>query len=228
MHETTLPQVCEYSCWNGKKVPVRHFNIAAISVRIVYNSAGDHDPNGLIYVLKENEDAIRKAVAKNPFSPSELVQPLVIRANLGDLLIVDFENKLNRPASIHIQDVEYNVLDSDGAAVGFNPDSTTENKKRYYWYADKEGIFMFHDMADPRSSEEATNVHGLFGALIVEAVGATWTDPVTGGELKSGCYADIHHPAMPDFREYVTIFHDEPEIKDRNGKHTNKPGNRSA
>jgi len=217
MCENISPQEREWICWNGKKVPVKHFNIAAISIRIVYNKAGDYDPNGLMYVLKENEDAIRKAVAENPFTPVDLVQPLVIRANLGDFIIVDFENKLDRPASIHIQDVEYNVLDSDGTAVGFNPDTTTKNKKRYYWYADKEGIFLFHDMADPRSSEDATNVHGLFGALIVEPVGATWTDPITGEELKSGCYADIHHPAMPDFREYVTIFHDEPEIKDRNG-----------
>ena len=203
--------------WNGKKSPVRHFNIAAISTRIVYNAAGDHDLNGLMYVLKENENDLKKAVAKNPFKPVDLVQPLVIRANLGDFITIDFENKLDRRASIHIQDVEYDVLDSDGAAIGFNPDTTTKDKKRYSWFADKEGIFLFHDMADSRSTEEATNVHGLFGALIVEPVGATWTDPIKGDELKSGCYADIHHPAMPDFREYVTLFHDEPEVKDRNG-----------
>ena len=113
-----------------------------------------------MYVLKENEEDIKQAVAGNPFMPVDLVQPLVIRANLGDFIIVDFENKLDRQASIHIQDVEYNVLDFDGTAVGFNPDTTTKNKKRYCWYADKEGIFLFHDMADPRSSEDATNVHG--------------------------------------------------------------------
>lgn len=195
----------------------RHFKIVAIPLRIVYNNAGDHDPNGLLYVLKENEDRIKKSVDENPFTTVDLVQPLVIRANLGDFITIDFENKLGRRASIHVQDVIYDVLSSDGAAVGFNPDTTTDNKISYRWVADKEGIFMFHDMADPRSGEDATNVHGLFGALIVESVGAAWTDPVTGDELKSGCYADIHHPTMPDFREYVTIFHDEPEIKDKHG-----------
>ena len=217
MFDAFLSQAKKYVCRNGKMITVRHFNIVAISVRIVYNNAGEHDPDGLMYVLKENEEDLKKAVADNPYMPVDLVQPLVIRANLGDVIIVDFENKLNRRASIHIQDVQYDVLDSDGAAVGFNPDTTTGNCKRYCWFADKEGIFIFHDMADPRSNEEATNVHGLFGALIVEPVGATWTDPTNGNEIKSGCYADIHHPAMPDFREYVTVFHDEPEIKDKNG-----------
>ncbi|MFZ5988381.1 MAG: multicopper oxidase domain-containing protein [Bacillota bacterium] len=210
-------------CWKGKKVPLRHFNIEAISIRIVYNKSGDHDPNGLMYVLKENKNAVKQAVVTNPFNPVDLVQPLVIRANLGDFIIVDFENTLDRRASIHIQDIEYDVLTSDGASIGFNPDTTAQEKIRYCWFADKEGIFMFHDMADPGSGEKSTNVHGLFGALIVEPVGATWTDPVTGDELKSGCYADIHHPANHDFREYVTIFHDEPEIKDKNGDNPINP-----
>ncbi|WP_055669786.1 multicopper oxidase domain-containing protein [Desnuesiella massiliensis] len=213
--------------YKGRYLKVRRFNILAISTKIVYNKAisnetggkihGDHDPNGLMYVLKENEDILRKEVEENPFTPVDIIQPLVIRANLGDLLIIDFENKLDRPASIHIQGIQYNVLNSDGASIGLNPNTTTREKIRYKWVADKEGVFFFHDMSDPRSSEESTNGHGLFGALIVEPVGATWTDPVTGKEIKSGLYADIHHPSLPDFREYVTIFHDEPEIKDVNG-----------
>lgn len=203
--------------FKGKSLPVKYFNILAISTKIVYNKAGDHDPNGLMYVLKENEDFLRKEVEKNPFTPVDIVQPLVIRVNLGDAIIVDFENKLDRPASIHIQGIYHDVWDSDGACIGINPNTTSKEKIRYKWIADKEGIFLFHDMADPTSSEEATNVHGLFGALIVEPVGATWTNPIDGKYLSSGLYADIHHPALPDFREYVTIFHDEPEIKDING-----------
>ena len=200
-----------------KTIAVKYYHIVAITIPIVYNTAGDHDPNGLMYVLKENEEAVKKAVAENPLTPVNIVQPLVIRANLGDLIIVKFENKLRRRASIHIQDVAYDVLRSDGASIGYNPDTTTNKVINYKWYADKEGVFLFHDMADSRSTEDATNVHGLFGALIVEPVGAAWTDPVTGLELRSGCYSDIHHPAIPDYREYVTIFHDEPEILDKNG-----------
>lgn len=201
----------------GKKPKIRNFDIVAIKTRIVMNRFGDHDPNGMMYVLKENEKELKKAVEENPLTPVDLVQPLVIRANVGDLIVVNFENELDRHASIHIQGVKYDVFDSDGAAVGYNPDSTTTRNKTYKWFADREGTFLFHDMADSRSTEDSTNVHGLFGALIVEAVGATWTDPITGKELNSGLYADIHHPAEPDFREYVVFFQDEPEVKDKNG-----------
>ena len=38
----------------------RNFNIEAISLPIVYNKYGDHDPNGLLYVLKEDSERIQK------------------------------------------------------------------------------------------------------------------------------------------------------------------------
>ncbi|MBQ8999367.1 MAG: hypothetical protein IJ086_11860 [Clostridium sp.] len=55
-------------------------------------------------------------------------------------------------------------------------------------------FFYFSDMGDTRFSEEGTNSHGLFGALIVQAKGSTWTDPVDGSKLRSGMFADIHNP----------------------------------
>ena len=75
-------------------------------------------------------------------------------------------------------------MTSDGTSTGFNQDSTTDNEIEYTWYANTEGVFLFHDMADPRSSEEATNIHGLFGAVIVEPPGARWFHPETGEELE--------------------------------------------
>ena len=83
-------------------------------------------------------------------------------------------------------------------------------------------------MGDTRFSEDATNIHGLFGALIVQAKGSTWTDPVDGSELRSGIFADIHNPFKPSFREYAVYFHDELEVVNRFGNqiidpHTNQP-----
>ncbi len=65
---------------------VRVYNIEAISLPIVYNKFGDHDPNGLMYVLKENSKRIQQK-ARELFElptpqPYEEVQPLVIRANV--------------------------------------------------------------------------------------------------------------------------------------------------
>ena len=43
---------------------VRSFDIAAISLPIVYNKYGDHDPNGLLYVLKEDAERIEQEAWK--------------------------------------------------------------------------------------------------------------------------------------------------------------------
>lgn len=142
----------------------------------------------------------------------------MLRVNLGDTVKIHFRNNVGRRLSIHVQGMRYDVDTSDGAGVGFNQDSTTDHKMTYTWYADTEGVFLFHDMADARSSEAATNIHGLFGAVIVEPPEAVWLDPETGKELKSGLMADIYQPGKPAFREYTVFFHDELEILDKDGK----------
>lgn len=216
---------------------VRIYDIEAISLPIVYNKFGDHDPNGLLYVLKQDSERIQRK-ARELFAlptpqPYKEVQPLVIRANVGDTVQINFENKLDRRASIHVQGLSYNILNADGANVGFNPDTTTDRFIRYIWQADKEGVYLFSDMADTRSNEEGTNVHGLFGAIIVEAAGSTWSDPVTGKPLSSGLFADIYNPARPAFREYAVFFHDELEILTKDGQspidpHTGLPNGTTA
>ncbi|CAM4462082.1 multicopper oxidase domain-containing protein [Paenibacillus tarimensis] len=198
---------------------LRRYHIVAIPIRIVVNSFGDHDPNGLMYVLKENEHKVKTLVAKNPFTPVDLVQPLVVRANEGDEIEILFENQLPFASSIHIQNADYNVLTSDGAFVGFNPDTTAEpgDVIRYQWKVNHEGICYFCDMGNTLSSEAGSHVHGLWGALIVEPRGSWWTDPVTGKPFASGLYADVHNPFLPSFREYAWFFHDEMEVDDLTG-----------
>lgn len=119
---------------------VRKFDIVAINANIVYNKYGDHDPNGKMYVLKQYKRKIKKDIKENPFKPSNLVQPLVIRVNVGDLVEIKFKNKTNGPASIHIQGDGYDVNTSDGANVGFNEDTIVKNgrTKKYKWYANKQ------------------------------------------------------------------------------------------
>lgn len=216
---------------------VRTFHIEAIQIPIVYNRYGDYDPDGLLYVLEEDAERIRKEALRRfemdiP-QPYKEVQPLVIRVNLGDTVKVRFRNHLDRRLSIHVQGLSYDVNTSDGASVGYNDDSTTYGEIWYTWYADTEGVFLFNDMADPRSTEDATNIHGLFGAVIVEAPEAKWFDPETGRELTSGLMADIYQPGKPAFREYSVFFHDELEILNKEGQqpidpHTGLPSSTTA
>ena len=68
------------------------YDIEAISLPIVYNKFGDHDPNGMLYVLKQDSERIQREARKRfelPVpQPYEEVQPLVIRANVGDTVQV--------------------------------------------------------------------------------------------------------------------------------------------
>lgn len=188
---------------------IRVFDIEAISIPIVYNKYGDYDPNGMMYVLKKDSKRIQREAKErfsmNPPQPYKEVQPLVIRANEGDEIQVNFYNKLDRRTSIHVQGLKYNVLTSDGADVGYNPDTTARDFITYKWYAEKEGVYLFSDMGDTRSGEDGTNVHGLFGAIIVEKPQSRWFDPVSGEEIESGLFADIYNLTEPSFREYAVF-----------------------
>ncbi|MEK3883154.1 multicopper oxidase domain-containing protein [Paenibacillus sp. PL2-23] len=199
---------------------LRRFHIVAIPIRIVFNRFGDHDPNGMMYVLKENEEQVQLQVARNPCMPVKLVEPLVIRANAGDCIEVLFENKLTFSTSMHIAKAEYSVVQSDGASVGLNPNTTVPPGGTiiYRWQVFEEGAYFFSDLGNPLSSELGSNVHGLYGALFVEPRGSWWTDPVTGLPLKSGLYADVHNPLLPSYREFGFFFQDEPEVDAMNGE----------
>ncbi|MGH3977464.1 MAG: multicopper oxidase domain-containing protein, partial [Pseudonocardiaceae bacterium] len=202
----------------------RTYDVVALQVPIAYDTYGDHDRNGMIYTLAEHEDELR-AVRDgwpDPFpnpveeperlpEPHPLVRPLVLRARAGERVVVRFRNELRQWAGIHPQGVGYDVQQADGGAVGRNPDSAVGpgGRRRYVWQCDTEGVFFFGDLADLRGSEDGSQAHGLFGALIVEPADATWTDPVTGEPLHDGLYADVHVPGEPSFREYAVFMQDE-------------------
>lgn len=196
---------------------IRHFDVSAIQLPIVYNKYGDVDPDGLMYVLYEKEHEIQEVVKKCPGTFVNLVQPLVIRAHQYDIIEIAFTNKLCFSTGINIKGLTCRIQKSDGTFAGENESSLAAPSKTvvYRWDATTQGGFLLSDLGNPLSSELGSNIHGLFGAVIVEPPGSYWTDPETGCELKSGVFADIHHPFLPDFREFVTIFHDEAPVKNR-------------
>lgn len=53
--------LCSYPCPNK----TRYYEIEAIQIPIVYNRYGDHDPNGLLYVLKKDAARIRDGAMRN-------------------------------------------------------------------------------------------------------------------------------------------------------------------
>lgn len=216
-------ELCHYDRTKKERV----FRVEAIEIPIVYNRFGDHDPDGLLYVLSQDAEMVRREAKEaflfDPPQSAKCVQPLVLRANLGDRILVHFSHNLSRRLSMHVQGLSYDVRTSDGASVGNNPDTTTDREITYCWYADQEGVFLFSDMGDTRSGEEGTNVHGLFGAIIVEPPEAVWLDPEDGEPLESGLFADIYTPGQKAFREYAVFFHDELEVKNKAGEQPTDP-----
>jgi manganese oxidase len=83
----TAGNVCPTDGSGGITAPIKRFTVVAINKDIVYNNAGEHDPNGLMYVLEEDLTAVR-----NGTKPAE---PLVLRVNVGDCVEVTLKNRLD-------------------------------------------------------------------------------------------------------------------------------------
>ena len=93
----------------------------------------------MVYALA-NADA-RVGVAQLKADP-QLSQPVVIRAAVGDCIKIQLRNDLSGyRVGIHPDGlVQFDPLDSDGARVGNNPDTTlaTGEQRTFTWYADHE------------------------------------------------------------------------------------------
>ncbi|TCK20492.1 multicopper oxidase domain-containing protein [Pseudonocardia endophytica] len=195
----------------------------------------------------------------NPLRPLPLVRPLVLRARLGEHVEVRLRNETGRPrVGLHRQGAGLmrGIRKDDGARVGRNPDSTAtrENPYTYQWAADTEGVWPINDLADVRGTEDGTNVHGLFGAFVVEPAATWWRDPETGRDvtdspLGTASDVDVIPRTLPselgdfvDFasdgdlvrphREFTIFIHDEPEVHSAlhigGGEHTVMPLNYRA
>ena len=141
----------------------------------------------------------------------------MIRANKGDEIQVNFYNKIDRRTSIHVQGIEYNVLTSDGAEVGYNPDTTTRDFISYKWYAEREGVYLFSDMGDMRSGEDGTNVHGLFGAIIIEPPASKYYHNIFNIKKNYEEQSVITAPGVESFREFVLFAHNGIRLLDKKG-----------
>ena len=213
------------------------YNVAAIHKDIVYTRFGDHDPNGMMYVLQEDKERVQNCKgfncghdplfygSRDKDADALAPQPLVIRANVGDTITINFTNELNDMASsIHIHKANYYADSSAGSVTGYNVDSTAQSGETitYEWEIPDnpsvEGIYYFYSHVDPRWQVP----HGLHGALIVEPKGSVYLDTESGEPLNAGWGAIIDNPdpEIRAFREYVVMFEDRLDIVDANG---NKP-----
>ena len=193
------------------------FDVSAINVDITLNRFGDHDPQGRMYVLTENIPAVRaQEVAPLPDRVStgehgDAIQPLILRANLGDCLNIVFRNQLQgERASIHFHRGKFDP-NNGGTDVGDNTDSTVApgQSTTYTVYLENkpgmEGAFYFYS-----HGTRDQVMHGLFGAVIGEPPGSIYLDPNTGTPLKSGWEAFITNvdATVRAYRDWALVYHE--------------------
>ncbi len=180
-----------------------HADVVAIDQAYVYNRFGSFNPAGMIYALKR--DVVPVDPGK-PIGPGNAMlredkrpRPLVLRANVGDTLVIEFTNWLTparvdadqpitRQASVHVKGLEVVTLGSLGGNVGNNPSALAQpgETRTYQIIAEREGTYLMHSAGAPSGGEGLGGqvVQGLFGAVNVEPSGAVWyRSQVTAAQL---------------------------------------------
>ncbi len=170
--------------------PLKTFDVRALDVDIPLNRFGDHDPAGKMYALDNMEQAIRAQEASRHVSiglRDDPIQPLVIRANLGDCVEIDFRNMATGEFGIHIDGLAFDVA-SSGDAIGNNtPSSVAHNDAaRYRYYVPRDPELEGAHYIRPGPGNRDAVAHGLFGVLTIEPEGSTYLHPDTGNPLPSG------------------------------------------
>ncbi|MGH9177297.1 MAG: multicopper oxidase domain-containing protein, partial [Acidimicrobiales bacterium] len=216
--------------------PLRRYDIAAISVDVTLNRYLDHDPEGRMYVLQSEVERVRAEERQNEAARAgqaepavsiglqgDAIQPLTLRVRQGECLRIRLRNDLagGEPASVHLHAGGLVVAGTGRPAVAGEPEALarTGATVAYEWMVgagQAEGTHYFHSHGNTR----AQTSHGLFGAVIVEPAGSTWTDPITGEEA-AGWAAVVQGPDGDAFRESVLYYH---EIGNENYQFRDKAG----
>ncbi|HUR69080.1 MAG TPA: multicopper oxidase domain-containing protein, partial [Candidatus Thermoplasmatota archaeon] len=146
---------------------------------------------------------------------TDLVQPLILRAHVGECVTVRLTNILPAATSIHAHALV--TPPGEGEATGVQkadfamPGQTHDYTMYIPPWASMEGAHFLHSHVDAREQTR----HGLFGAIVAEPLGSLWKSTADGvTDAPTGLEAMIVVPNAPDFREFVQIYHDEIELVD--------------
>ncbi len=202
-------------------VTKRVFDVTAINVDITLNQYHDFYP-GYMYVLTENIEKVREEEQRNEDARYELndpgavtnglsgdiIQPLAIRVNQGECLVVNLSNEVeDEDVSFHLHGSSLVVAATGEPASAVNPDTNVApgESQAFEWhvaYSQQEGVHQVH------SHNHTQAATGMFGTVTVEPEGSRYLSPYTGEPIKSGWLAMIEDPNGPDFREFVVVYHE--------------------
>lgn len=174
-------------------------DVVAIDQAYQLNRLGTSRPGGLLFALRRDVESMDGSGPLRPghvqLKPYKRPRPMVLRANVGDCLTIDFENLLAPEPTDPIQPVTRNVsvhvsgmslrssIASDGTWVGQNPLTATGmsgavrpgGRITYSLYASAEGAFLLYSTpGDYNNFATMQLTMGLFGAVNVEPKGSEW------------------------------------------------------
>ncbi|MEO6713881.1 MAG: multicopper oxidase domain-containing protein, partial [Mycobacteriales bacterium] len=104
---------------------------------------------------------IGNGVMANMWTFNGVVPGPEIRANVGDTVIVHFENQLPEPMGIHWHGIELNNI-SDGTAITQNGVATGDSYM-YRFIVPRAGVFWYHPHHHPTNP----TFRGMYGSFIV-------------------------------------------------------------
>jgi hypothetical protein len=241
-----LPRNISVTAVNASALTLANVNMNGT---LVYNSRPGNggklnDPTAIMYFRSGDIDANGKVKAGVP------VEPLVVRARAGECINFTLINNLpntladldgfntlppivhhfnanqvkpSKQVGLHPQLLAYNVVNSDGKNVGFNPNQTVGpgGVARYRWYAGDVVINGNQRIATPIEFG-ATNLissdpikhsnKGAVGSLIIEPQGATWIE-----DSGSRAQATVTKSDGTYFREFVVQFQTDINMRFENG-----------
>ncbi|HYK30696.1 MAG TPA: hypothetical protein VEV63_02005 [Streptosporangiaceae bacterium] len=105
------------------------FNVSAINMTMILNRYGVNDPNAMMYTLDSNIAAVRAEDAAGTVSSglqgNDAIQPLVLRAHMGDCVTVNFTNRTTFGLEAFDQSNSSQASEPCTPVTATNPDGTT-------------------------------------------------------------------------------------------------------
>src|SRR3954454_12180508 len=205
--------------------PTRVYDVRAIDVDIPLNRFGDHDPQGKMYVavlhdagdpgkLDRRVQAVRAEEARRHLTNglrNDPIQPMVVRANMGECVEVNYTNDASGgDYGFHVDGLSFEV-GSSGDAVGNNaPTNVARGQSTTYRYfvPDVPEVEGLHYVRPGPGFRDQVS-HGLFGAIGAEPPGSRYLQLENGRPLESGWEATIvPGNGKKAFREYAQLYHE--------------------
>jgi manganese oxidase len=182
------PPICPASA------PRRELSVAAIEAALPMLGPRP----GRIFALESEADAVQAG--------DVAAEPLVLRAAVGDCLVIELQNRLpagSPPVSLHADGLAYDPADSAGIEVGDGPPQVVPvgERRAYTFFAHPEcgeGAAMLRDGGDLAGS----GALGLYGAVVIGPPGVVY-------EPEAGWLADAQAPDGRRWRDVALLLHDE-------------------